>query len=416
MPLIFSWMRLAAASNGGHQLQPSDLVYRGAFRYPADESWAYSGHALTYYPEGDPTGVDDGYPGSLYAVGHSWQQLVGELSIPSPKITDQFGALPQATVLQPLTDITGGWINNCTFDDDCIYREVAGLAYLPGLERIAWNLRDWYNVDADDQDSLGWSDLDLGNAQGVWHIGERSDDAFHNAKTSDYLFTAPKDYAATYLQSRWLLAGNHREAGAFGGSQGPTLYATAPWREGDPPVPGQELNALALFYYPESLACTQNHTEACAFDGYRVDDHWGGGAWVQAGPRHAVLITGRKGLGDNCYGVPGEDCLADACNPYKGWHSPPYEPQILFYDPIALIEVTAGEREPWSVQPYAVYRPLDELFDRDCGLLNAAAYDATRNLVYVAETEAGPWGETAIHVWKVRSGETITLPLLLKGY
>jgi len=52
-----------------------------------------------------------------------------------------------------------------------------------------------------------------------------------------------------------LHAGNHREAGAFGGSQGLTLCALSPWEDGEPagspPGAGQNLDALALVYYPE---------------------------------------------------------------------------------------------------------------------------------------------------------------------
>jgi hypothetical protein len=401
LPVVFK--NYTAPANGS-LIQPADLVYKGAFAYPPDvgDQWTYSGHALAYYPSGDPSGPTDGYPGSLYVVGHAWYQLVGEISIPVPVISDNFGDLPEASVLQALTDITGGWIDNCEFNDDCEYREVGGLEYLHNNNKMAWNLRDWYNVGGYDQDSLGWSDLDMTNAQGVWHIGERFDNEFHNAKTCNYLFKAPESFANQYLEGKWLISGNHRQAGAFGGSQGPTLYASAPWEDGNPPASGQNLDALALVYYPEDYDCIGNDFSQCYYPGYRADDNWGGGAWVKAGGRSAVLIFGLKGLGDNCYGTPGEDCPESLCSIYKGWHSPPYEPQILFYDPSELAQVAAGSKQPWEVVPYAIYRPLSEVLDSGCARLNAVAYDADRNLIYVTESEAGPWGETAIHVWEVR--------------
>ncbi|MFQ6094430.1 MAG: DNRLRE domain-containing protein, partial [bacterium] len=383
-------------------IRPSDLVYQGAFAYPSGGEWAYSGHALAYYPEGDPTGPADGYPGSLYAAGHAWYDLVGEITIPAPVIADDFDDLPKASVLQSLTDITGGWKDNCTYTDDCIYREVDGLEYLPNINKIAWNLRDWYNVTGYDQDSLGWSELDMIGAQGVWHIGERPSDGniFHNAKTCDYLFKAPESFASQYLEGKWLVAGNHRAAGAFGGSQGPTLYALAPWEDGNPPESGQNLDALALLYYPEIYPGCLDNPDECYFPNYRPADDWGGGAWVQTADKSGILIFGRKGLGDNCYGTP-EECGGDPCVPSKGYHAYPYEPQILFYDPGELREVMAGTREPWEVMPYAVYRPLNEVFDWECAILGAVAYDWERGLMYVTEQEAGPWGETAVHVWRV---------------
>ncbi len=382
-------------------MQPSDLVYQGAFAYPSGEECAYSGHALAYYPEGDSTGPADGYPGSLYAAGHAHNDLVGEITIPEPVVSGSFDDLPKASVLQSLADITGGWKDNCMYNDDCMYREVDGLEYLPNVNKIVWNLRDWYNVAAYDQDSLGWSDLDMSGAQGVWHIGGRGNDDFHNAKACNYLFQAPESFASQYLNGKWLIAGNHREAGALGGSQGPTLYALAPWEDGNPPQSGQNLDALALLYYPEIYDCVWEDPEVCHFPGYRAMDNWGGGAWVQTADRSGVLIFGRKGLGDNCYGTQ-EECSGDPCNPYKGYHAYPYQPQILFYDPEELSEVVAGTREPWEVLPYEVYNPASEVLDSECAILGAVAHDRERGLIYVTEQEAGPSGETVVHVWEVQ--------------
>jgi hypothetical protein len=398
----------------GDLIQPSDLVYQGAFAYPLGDEWAYSGHALAYYPDGDP-GSGDGYPGSLYAAGSASDEwdLVGEMTIPEPVISVSFDDLPKASVLQSLADITGGWKDNCTYNDDCIYRNVDDLAYLRlpnGVEKIAWNLRDWYNVAAYDQDSLGWSDLDMTGAQGVWHIGERpsEDNLFHNAKACNYLFKAPESFADENLDGKWLIAGNHREAGALGGSQGPTLYALAPWEDGNPPTSGQNLDSMALLYYPEIIECVWEAEEdinehpdpgVCHFPDYRAMDNWGGGVWLQTTSGSGILIFGRKGLGDNCYGSTAL-CGEDPCAPSSGYHAYPYEPRILFYDPEELTEVLAGTREPWEVLPYGVHT-VEEVLDRECAALGAAAYDQERGLIYVTEQEAGPWGETVVHVWRV---------------
>ncbi len=380
-------------------IQPSDLAYRGAFTYPAGDAWAYSGHALAYTSSGDPDSTD-GYPGSLYVSGHDWDDLVAEITIPAPVVAADVAALPAATVLQPLTDVTGGWMDNCTYAEGCLYREIGGLAYLPNVDKIAWNLRDWYNAARYDQDSLGWSEVDMTGAQGVWHIGARNseDDVFHNAKTANYLFRAPGAFAAKHLDGKWLIAGNHREAGALGGSQGPTLYALAPWEDGDPPASGQALEAQALLYYPEIYACI-NDPAQCHFPDYRPKDSWGGGVWVQTSARRGILIFGRKGLGDNCYGTQAE-CSNDPCDMYKGYHAYPYEPQILFYDPQELTEVLAGTREPWEVLPYETHT-VTEVLGGECATLGAATYDEARGLIYVAEQTIGSGGRTAVHVWAV---------------
>ncbi len=409
-------------------LSSKDLIYKGAFAYPSGDEWAYSGQAMAYYPNGDASGGSDGYPGSLYVAGSRNDEtgdLVGEINIPVPVDTENFADLPKASLLQPLTDITGGWKDNCSYNDECIYRNIDGLAYLSKVDKIAWNLKDWYNVAAYDQDSLGWSDLDMSHAQGVWHIGTRGNQLFHNAKACNYLFKAPKSFAVDHLGGKRLIAGNSREAGALGGSQGPTLYALAPWQDGSPPTPGQNLNALALLFYREIISCVWEDPECtnineipvegvCDFPNYRAFDHWNGGAWIDAGGKSAIVIVGRKGMGANCYGTQ-EKCSNDPCDMYKGYHAYPYEPQMLFYNPKALLGVLAENEDPWTITPEETYSLTDVAFNADCAEPGSAAYDIQRNILYVAEQDAGPYGETAVHVWSVSERNTPILDIQVNG-
>lgn len=400
------------------RLTSADLVYLGAFSFPEGDPWAYGGLALAYYPSGDPDGTDD-YPGSLYATGNEQNDLVGEFTIPTPIIAGNFDNLTKATVLQSLTDITGGLIETFTACGDRSDRNVDGLAYIPEINKIVWNLRDWFNVEKCDNDSLGWSNLDLTGAQGVWHIGPRpsTEDEFHNAKTCDYLFKAPQSFADQYLGGRSLISGNHREGGALGGSSGPTLFAVALPEAGNPPAAGENLDALSLVYYRFRFGCCWDESgenvipnpspEACDYSGYRAFDNWSGGAWVGAGTNSAILIFGRKGVGDNCYGTHAA-CSNDPCNMYKGYHAYPYEPQILFYDPEDINDVVAGSKDPWTVLPYEVYNTRDVMFDPACGVLGAVAYDETRGLIYAVEQTVGESGEPAVHVWNVNTGPTTT--------
>lgn len=401
---------LLVAAAPATRLQPSHLIYLGAFAIPGDD-FAYGGRALAYYPSGDPTSANDGFSGSLYIAGLTTSGLVAEIGIPAPvEGASDYNALPVASILRGPADPTGGWFENCTYDPECQYREIGGLAYLPNQGKLAWNLLDWYNTARIDQDSLGWCDLDFSEAAGVWHIGRRDGtDLFHNAKASDYLFTAPVTTAATYLGGRSLLAGQHREAGALGGSQGPSLYATAPWQDGNPPVAGTELDARALLYYRENYNCVwfgENNINPlpadglCEFPDYRAADSWQGGAWIETTVGSAVMFFGRKGIGPNCYDTA-ENC-SDPCSDSKGYHAYPYAPRILFYDMDELLAAADGERDPWTVLPYASHDVSNAVLRRsDCAALGGAAYDRTNQRLYVAEHLAGEWGETAIHVWEI---------------
>jgi len=386
-------------------LYSSDLVYKGAFAFPKGDVWSYSGQALTYRPQGDKSDPDDGFSGSLYVTGHVNNKGVGEISIPKPIISKDRNKLLRARVLQGQQDITGGHIDNCVYytrdgrKKQCTYREISGLEYLDDVRKVAWNVRDWYNVSGLDMDSLGWSNLDMTHAQGLWHIGERFNTEFHNGKTCNYLFKAPKAFSDKYLKGKWLISGNHRQAGAHGGSQGPTLYASAPWEHGNPPKPRIQVASIALLYYPEIYPDCIEKPALCHYKGYRADDSWGGGAWVEVENRTAVLIFGRKGQGKNFYG----DGRGMDCSPYKGWHSGPYVPLILFYSPHQLAEVAVGKRKPWKVLPYDTYVPKKEIHNLRCGEFISVAYDSDRKIIYAVE--AVDEGSRVVHVWSILNGK-----------
>ena len=77
---------------------------------------------------------------------------------------------------------------------------------------------------------------------------------------------------------------------------------------------------------------------------------------------------------------------------------------MLFYDPAEIAQAAAGTRDPWDVLPYEIFRPTLEVFNPGCPRLDAVAFDRQRQLIYVTESQAGPWGETAVHVWRVSPG------------
>ncbi len=178
-------------------LDPGDLVYLGAFRLPNDSGgmgWEYSGHGMTFYPDGDPGGSVDGFGGSLYIVGHDQQLYVAEVSIPAPVISDNLDDLNTAETLQPFADITGGRIT----DDLALPR--MGIEYLPAMGEttepklhfaLGQHIQEF-------EPSHGWASLDLSNPDpaGLWVF-----DGFTNYATNDYLFEIPEDWADTMFRA-----------------------------------------------------------------------------------------------------------------------------------------------------------------------------------------------------------------------
>ena len=388
--------------NDTQRLQPEDLTYLGAFRLPADApdeiGWAWSGNALAYFPGGDPEGANDGFPGSLFGTGHNWNTFVSEVDIPAPVVSSSLTDLPVANTLQPFADIRGD-----LFPPFEIPR--VGLAYLPaeppqesGKLYFVWA----DHAPGDDSDatpSLGWSETTLNNPQtaGIWAIGGHP-----KYVTSDYLLPIPRPWGDTYLSGAYLAAGRFRDGGQ--GAMGPSLFAVAPWQEGNPPEPGATIPATPLLLY-DSILDENPHT----LNDYSNADEWSGGAWLTDDDKSAAVFVGTKGMGETWYGCqdgtvwPDEPPYPPEC-PERGWWATNFEGQLLFYDPNDFAKVVSGAMEPWEPQPYAVMQLDDVLFHVDSSQqkhhLGAAAFDRENGLLYIMEPLADE-DRSVVHVWRV---------------
>ena len=400
-------------------IQPTDLEYKGAFRLPqgsGGSDWYYSGNAMTYYPDGDPSGETDDFPGSIFAIGHDQQQYVSEISIPAPVISSGkiLQELNTAVTLQEFSNITSGLFG---------YLEMptAGLAYLQpqgtqttGKLFFCWGQHLQYR-----EASHGWCELDLSNplAAGPWFFGN-----YNNFTTNDYLFEIPKNWADTYTPGLYLASGRFRE-GVWSGL-GPALYACAPWIDGNPPAPNDTLKSITrLLLYGED---DPNIPEIIVDENkkmnlHNVADQWTGACWLTAGDNSAVVFIGTKGMGNGWYGFSDGTVW-----PYEGPYPPVPDPphnergywadsiraQIFFYDPTDLAEVAQGTRQSWEPQPYAVLDINDVLYDPGYDywrqkrlLLGASCFDRERGFLYVVERRADD-EKSIIHVWKVNAGST----------
>ncbi len=405
-------------------LGPEDLEYLGAFRLPdTDEGmWDYSGHALTFYPGGNPTGPDDGFPGSLFGAGHDQYLYVSEINIPEPISSRNLDDLNTATTLQPFADISDG-----IFDTEAMDLPRLGLEYLPAQEgQDSAKLHFVFGQHFQEFDSShGWSELDLSNPQpaGSWHF-----DGYTNYATSDYLLEIPAAWADAYTPGMRLATGRFRE-GVWGGG-GPALFAYAPWSEGNPPDPNATLtNITPLLLYgtqlPDSLEISFD--ESMQMDGYEEADHWWGAAWLTAGDSGAVVFAGTKALGDSWYGFSNGVIWDYECaeqnpptcpevpewpNDNRGYWAEDYQGQIIFFDPNDLAAVALGQMETYEPQPYATldltpYLYAPELnhgeYKRD--LIGAIAFDRANGLLYVVERLADEY-KSVIHVFQVTASSS----------
>lgn len=386
------------------RLQPADLVYRGAFRLPDspgtpdDVGWEWGGSAMTYYPNGDPAGEADGYPGSLFGAGHDQTQYLSEISIPVPIISaaKDVDELNTAVSLQPFTNIRGSLYDHLDWEMPRV-----GLAYLPkqGSQTtdklyFSWAMHAPGN-DTDAGATHGWCELDLSAPQtaGIWQVG-----GYVKYVTSDYMFDIPQVWADTYTPGQYLATGRYRDGGQ--GAQGPALFAIGPWNEGNPPLPDSTIAAAPLLLYDDVTV-----ENPLMMDNYHHSDEWSGAVWLTAGEKTAVIFAGTKGQGDNWYGcADGSDQppWPDDCN--RGWWSTTFVGQMIFYDPADFAAVAQGTMAPGDPQPYATLDIDPFLYHiqstQEWFHVGAAAFDRAHGLLYLFEPH-GDGDKPLVHVWQV---------------
>ncbi len=427
------------------RIQPSDLQYLGAFRLPDRapdspdaEGWDYGAQALTYRPDGDPAGGADGYPGSLFGTGHDAHNYVSEVSIPAPSLSRNLDELNTAVTLQGFHDVRAGLF------DPLNELPRVGMQYVPAQADgtparlyLAWGQHFQEEGSASAIPSHAWCSVDLSNpnTQGAWWIGDES-----LYSTNGYIFAIPEAWAAQHTGGMTLATGRFRDGGWSG--MGPSLFAFAPWLDGNPPAPGTHLSNRRLLLYSNTRG---EDTTQFRLNNYMHSDEWEGGAWLTAsGDRSAVIFVGTKGSGYlwygffspagdgmpcveqgltmvGCFNPDGTECapaLQGECPGHvaasRGWWSSRFDAQILFYDPADFAAVAAGTSQPYTPQPYAVLDIDEHLFrnattdtesigtgDQRRFRLGETAYDRERGLLYVPERFADG-AKPVIHVWRVQ--------------
>jgi len=366
----------------------SDFEYVGSFRCPPTKEWAFLQYTgLTYVPT----------RGTLIVMNRTG--LV-ELTVPSPvrSANDNPEDLPIAEELTPpfnLFDAVGDWL---PFPK----KRLGGIAWLDGRLWIA--CFEFYNAAARDNPGIVSLTDRFEDPRGAWRVGPAGVNQpikhlFHANKTNSYLCAVPPSWAAEYAPGTVLASGRQRGAGAFGGAQGPTLYAFRPSL--DVP-PGGNFGAVPLMIFP-----TDSRTWA---DGtYRNDDDYEV-TWVWTDKGQTILVGSTKALGQDVYGPGPEQCY-----PAKGWHAPPYQPRIYLMDPRELGEVAQGRRQPWDLRPYETlvpdfpWRTAAKGESPECRhpWFAGLAYDPRGRRVFVLQTKAYDtqgYDASVIHVLQVSDG------------
>lgn len=399
-------MSTPAFSSESTRINPTkDLVYLGAFRVPFDDTangtstWDSGGGGMSYYPNGDKLGPNDGFPGSLFGIGKMAQGYVSEYDIPKPVISKNLTDLPKANAIQPLNDITGGLIGGTL----TTYR-MGDIQFLPKTgnmvsDKLFWVLYEFYTPEFELL-GFGWSNLTLANPSPNGMFRLASDVA---SATSRYIFEIPNDWAQKYTNGKNILVGRSR--GQMEGSWGPAFFAIYPQQYASI-VNGTAIDSVNLLRYTS--------TNPFPSPGWSHDaDEWNDGAWLVYNNKSAVILAGSKGVRTDennllYYGQPGPDGCGD-----KGWHAEPNYAAILFYDPDDLAAVASGAKKPFEIKHYALLNIDKYMFTSfTCRkiILGGVGYDKTNQLLYIEERFAGnglnQYSTTpVIHVWKIKDSQ-----------
>jgi hypothetical protein len=365
----------------------SDFTYVGSFTCPRNREWAFLDYAgLAYVPT----------RGTL--IVNSRKGLV-ELSIPPLVMAendDQQRELEAAEPLSPPVSL------GRTFQEMLPYkgRRLGGLAWHDG--RLWIGMFEFYNVAS--RDNLGIVSLSdrLDDPRGAWRVGPENvnrptKNTFHANKAHGYVCAVPPSWSAAYAPGKTMASGRHRGAGAFGGAQGPALFA---WEPNPDTPPGGDLHGVPLMIYP---------TKGGRWPEYRNKDSFVA-TWVWSDKGQAVVIGCTKGLGPNHYGPGPSDCY-----PSKGWHANPYEPRVYLMDPVDLGGVAVGRLRPDDPLPYETvvpefpWRTPAKGENPDCRhpWFAAMTYDPQGRRLFVLQARAyvaGEYNGTVIHVLHVSDG------------
>ncbi len=391
-------------------INPFDAMdYQGAFRLPDDdgmgEEWAYAHRGLTFYPGGN-----SGYnpaselPGSLFAV--KLNDEIGEISIPIPVDSDNAGDLPRATTLQDPVDLWPEIYSGSSTPEGGADKTLA-IGYHPAAngidEQIYYTVSNYYGTDPD-APCMGRFDLDLTEGVGAWHVGAAPPNNVFPGLISAIMFSAPETWAATHTGGRSLIVGNTYISGSSVPSNGPSLYAVAPWETGALPANGGYTNAVELLKYGASEDYEHRSIN------YSWDEFGQGGAWLTTGSQSAVAISYRRSVGDTWYGYDNgvQNCEYDIPEPPFGSHgtgATDWEASLLFYNPADLEDVASGAMDSWDPLPYACYNMAPfSLVENGGARAGAIAYDSNNGYIYFIDHNGDPgyeYGYSIIHAWRI---------------
>lgn len=369
---------LALVLLAASQLQAQQpLTYLGSFRVPSEVvqgvDLAYGGRPLAFNPANR----------SLF-IG-SLTNLVGEISIPTPMISDTISALPEARYLQPLTDPTEGRMMEVTTSSVGLY------GMMVEGDRLYLAATRYYDATNDQRVSHGVRSTNLNERSfSGWSAVWRAD---RSGFVGGWIAPVPAEWRERLGGPA--ITGQCCVPIISRSSFGPAAFAFDPSRIGQSLIP-----AFPLVYYPIDHPTLGNWENQSAGPPTLFNQATQAGGVVIIGDRAWFVL--RNGAGPRCYGygvtnpalhgIPAADGVMQCYDPTdanKGSHAYPYRYEVQAYDLEDFAAVKAGTREPWEIRPSEVFPLTFPTSDRGAGV-GGVAYDAATRTIYVSQLDTEP--------------------------
>lgn len=354
-------------------LQPSSLVYEGAFRFPSGavgtSRFGYGGAGMTFSPERN----------SLFLGGHEQQRQVAEVAVPEIRRAESYDSHDRATVLQSFFDPTDGK-RPAVARGDTSGVIIGGLLPYNGKLYVSTFIN--YDSSNAQRQSHFVSDLDLsrqGDALGPFTVQARM-----TGYVSGYMTTIPQAWRAQLGGPA--LTGNCCLNVIGRTSYGPAVFAFDPATVGvRDPAP-----SVPLLYYTAERPLAEFSSRNEFLNGTtRIP-----GIVFAEGTR-SLLFIGSHGLGEFCYGT-GAKCK-DPEYPENGMHAAPYVYRVWAYDVRDLAAVRARKKDPWETKPYAMWNLDLPLKAGEIGI-RGVAYDPGTGRIFIFQRRGE---EPLVHVFRV---------------
>jgi hypothetical protein len=380
--LILSYVCLAAQSDPSTLplLSSSDLQYLGAFRLPDEtvngRNFSYGGAAMAFNPATNSLYVSEALGSTVAEV--KMPAILGQSSVVSD--------LPYGTLLQPFTDPSEGHIAADLTNQ-------LGNAWLTGLmvygNRLVGTATVMYDATNTARVSHFSRSLQLNQPSfSGWSAVWRAD---RSGYVSGFMASVPSEWQAKLGGPA--LTGQCCVSIVSRTSNGPAAFAFDLAKIGQPLVEATPLVYYTILPGQDTLGPWEGSNPTYGATTYTR------GMAVIAGSR-TVLYFGNNGMGPYCYGIgtadpalagtttpEGEHFCYDPTAQAKGQHAYPYRYQVWAYDLNDLAAVKAGTKQPWEIVPYGVW-PITFPTPSPRTVLGGVAYDAERQIVYVAQMSA----------------------------